>query len=118
MEALAATLGPDVMLSDDDLLMYLLGPGSEDKIRTLTRVARENLLHEAQAKRVADTYGKMHRNLHQRAQSPTGFWNADMPGTQEEEKNREEAKQRERKEVEKRCREAFKQGGKWVFADE
>lgn len=118
MEALAATLGPDAKVSDDDLLIYLLGPGSEDKIRTLTTVARENLLHEARARRVADAYGKMHRNLHQRAHSPSGFWNVDMPGSQEERKNREEAKWRERQEVERRYREASKEGGKWGFADE
>ena len=118
MEALAATLGPDTKVSDDDLLIYLLGPGSEDKIRVLTTVARENLLHEARARRVADAYGKMHRNLHQRAHSPSGFWNVDMPGSQEERKNREEAKWRERQEVERRYREASKEGGKWVFADE
>ena len=118
MEALAATLGPDAKVSDDDLLIYLLGPGSEDKIRTLTTVARENLLHEARAKRVADAYGKMHRNLHQRAQSPNGFWNVDMPASQEERTNREEARRRERQEVEKRYREASKEGGKWLFADE
>ncbi len=118
MEALAATLGPDAKLSDDDLLIYLLGPGSEDKIRTLTSLARENLLHEARAKRVADAYGKMHRNLHQRAQSPSGFWNVDMPGSQEERKLREVAKRTERAEIQKRYREAGKEGGKWLFADE
>ena len=118
MEAIAATLGPDIKVSDDDLLIYLLGPGSEDKIRALTNVARENLICEARAKRVADAYGKMHRNLHQRAQSPTGFWNIDMPGSQEERKNREDAKRRERDEVEKRQREACKEGGKWLFNDE
>ena len=118
MEALAATLGPDAQVSDDDLLIYLLGSGSEDKIRALTSVARENLLHEARAKRVADAYGKMHRNLHQRSKSPSGFWNVDMPGSQEDRKHREEAKQRERHEVEKRYQEACKERGKWLFADE
>lgn len=118
MEALADTLAQDISISEDDLLIYLLGPRSEDKIRGLTDVARENLLYEARAKRVADTYGKMHRHLHQRAQSPINFWSADMPGSQEEKKHRDEAKRREREEVERRQREALQGDGKWVFADE
>ena len=117
MGTLADTLGPDANISEDDLLLYLLGQGSEDKIRALTDVARENLLHEARAKRVADAFGR-HKKVHHRAEDPTGFWNVEMPGSQEERSNREESKRRERDEVENRYREACKDGSRWVFADE
>ena len=112
------TLGSDLNISDDDLLLEYLGPGSEQKIRSMTKLARDNLVHDANSKKVADKYGKMHRNQHERAQSPVGFWDTDMPSTQEELKNREEARRREREEVERRYIEAGREGGKWVFADE
>jgi hypothetical protein len=104
--------------SDDDLLLNFLGSGSEEKIRTLTSVARENLLMEAKTKIAADRYGKMHRHAHERPKSPPGFWRSGMPGTQEEVVDRLDAKKREREEVEKRYREALKEEGRWMFADE
>ena len=104
--------------SDNDLLVNFLGPGSEEKIRTLTSVARENLLTEAKTKIAADRYGKMHRHAHERPKSPPGFWRTGMPGTQEEVIDRLDAKKREREEVEKRYREALKEEGRWMFADE
>jgi hypothetical protein len=104
--------------SDNDILMNFLGPGSEEKVRTLTSIARENLLLEAKTKIAADRYGKMHRYTHERAKSPPGFWRTEMPGTQEEAVDRLDAKKREREEVERRHREACKEGGSWMFADE
>lgn len=112
------TLGPDLQISDDDLLLEFLGPGSEQRIRTMTKLARENLIHDARVQRIANKYGKTHRNQHERAQSPVGFWDTGMPSTQEELRNREEARKREKQEVEKRYLEACKEGGKWIFADE
>jgi hypothetical protein len=41
-----------------------------------------------------------------------------MPGTQEEKENREKARLMEREEVERRYREATKDNGRWLFADE
>jgi hypothetical protein len=41
-----------------------------------------------------------------------------MPDTQEEIANRLDAKKREREEVERRYREALKEEGRWMFADE
>jgi hypothetical protein len=82
--------------SDNDLLLNFLGPGSEEKIRTLTSVARENLLLEAKTKIAADRYGKMHRHAHERPKSPPGFWRTEMPGTQEEVVDRLDAKKREK----------------------
>ena len=106
--------------SDDRILLAFLGTGSEEKIRTLTPIARENLLLEAKTKLAADRYGKMHRQAYERQQSPPGFWRTEMPGSQEEELDRTGAKRREREEVESRFREANREDGKgrWIFADE
>lgn len=116
--ALADTLPLEKNISDDDLLLEFLGPGSEAKIRTLTALARTNLVHEARAKRLANLYGRMHRASFERAQSPPGFWNTDFPSTQEDADNREQARLRERDEVEKRHQEAKQGNGRWLFADE
>ncbi|KIW37897.1 uncharacterized protein PV06_09878 [Exophiala oligosperma] len=107
-------------LSEDDLLLAFFGPGpeSEAKIRNLTAVARANLVHEARAKRLADLYGRAHRQTFDRAQSPPGFWNTEFPSTQEDRENRERARQREREEVERRYCDAKRGGGRWLFADE
>lgn len=118
MEMIAATLGPRLDLSDDDLLMQMLGPGSEARIRTMTAVAKQNLVEEARASKVAELYGKKRRSTRARAPSPTGIWNSDMPGSQEAKKNRVEARRREREEIERRYQEACKQDGRWTFADE
>jgi peroxin-16 len=117
-KALAATLPADQDISDHDLLLDFLGPGSGEKIRTLTPIARTNLLHEARAKRLADLYGKVHRANFERARSPPGFWDTHMPSTQEDKENREQARLREREEVERRYRDANTGKGRWMFADE
>ncbi|KIW67987.1 hypothetical protein PV04_03963 [Phialophora macrospora] len=116
-KALARTLPPDPKVSEDDLLLEFLGPGSEVKISGLTPLARTNLVHEARAKRLANEYGRMHRANFEAPSSPPEFWSVDIPSTQEQEENREPARLKEMKEVAKRYDEAMK-GGRWLFADE
>ncbi|OCT45529.1 hypothetical protein CLCR_01595 [Cladophialophora carrionii] len=116
-KALAMTLPPDPKLSENDLLLEFLGPGSEHKISSLTPLARTNLVHEARAKRLANAYGKMHRANFEPPSSPPAFWNVDIPSTQEQEEIRGPAMAKEREEVENRYQEALK-GGRWLFADE
>jgi hypothetical protein len=116
-KALAMTLPPDPKISEDDLLLEFLGPGSEAKINRLTPLARTNLVHEARAKRLANTYGRMHRANFDVPSSPPAFWSVDIPSTQEQEENREPARLKEMKEVAKRYEEAM-EGGRWLFADE
>jgi hypothetical protein len=118
MAKITETLGSELDLSDDDLLMQMLGSGSEDRIRTMTVVARQNLVEEARATRAAKLFGKMRCSSHQRAQSPTGFWNADMPSSSEARRNKEEARRREKEEIQRRCHEACQENGRWMFADE
>jgi hypothetical protein len=116
-KALAKTLPPDPNMNEDELLLGFLGPGSEERIAKLTPLARTNLLHEARAKQLADTYGKMHRTTFEIPSSPPAFWMVELPGTQEQQQLRDQAKEKERKEIESRYREAMK-GGCWLFADE
>jgi hypothetical protein len=78
---------------------------------------RDNLLVEARARILANQYGR-HRHMHQRAQSPPGFWRTDMPDSQEIELDRQAAQRLEREKVEERYREAMRPGGLWTWADE
>ena len=78
---------------------------------------RAGLLHEAQARLLADACGK-HRHNHPRSNTPPGFWRTDMPDTQELERDREEARKQEREKIHERYREARRPGGLWKFADE
>lgn len=104
--------------NDDEVLLDFLGPGSEARIASLTDLARKNLLAEAKVKCVAQSFGK-HRADCDRKQDPPGFWSTDMPGTQEDEENKEKARKMEREEVKRRHEDAMRNGqGRWVFADE
>lgn len=78
---------------------------------------RGKVLLEAKTWFLANRHGR-HRNNQQRPRSPPGFWRADMPTTQELERDREEAKKLERRMVEDRRREAMRPSGLWKFADE
>lgn len=93
-------------LGDDKHLLDIMDPKD-----------RAGLLHEAQARLLADAYGK-HRHNHPRSSTPPGFWRTDMPDTQELERDREEARKQEREKVHERYREARRPGGLWKFADE
>lgn len=93
-------------LGDDKYLLDIMDPKD-----------RAGLLHEAQARLLADACGK-HRHNHPRSSTPPGFWRTDMPDTQELERDREEARKQEREKVHERYREARRPGGLWKFADE
>lgn len=107
----------DQQISNNSLLLDMLGPNSEEKIRTLTPAARANLIEEARVREIAARYSK-HRAAHPRAASPPGFWDADMAGSQETAANREKADKLEREEVERRYQDAMRGNGRWIFADE
>ncbi|GKZ22716.1 hypothetical protein AbraIFM66951_004212 [Aspergillus brasiliensis] len=78
---------------------------------------RESLLQEANARLIANRFGK-HKHHHQRSGSPPGYWRTDMPDTQELQRDHEEAREIEREKVRDRYREAMRPGGLWKFADE
>lgn len=118
-KALATSL-PHLLngISDEELLVEFLGPGQVGMIEDLTPIAKANLVAEARTKKLADAFGKMHRSAFDQAPSPPGYWNTEMPGTQEERENRVNASLWEREEIEKRYREAMKSDGRWLFVDE
>lgn len=107
----------DEQISNNSLLMDMLGPNSEEKIRTLTPAARANLIEEARVREIAARYSK-HRAAHPRAASPPGFWDTDMASSQETAANREKADKLDREEVERRYQDAMRGNGRWIFADE
>ena len=107
----------DQQISNNSLLLDMLGPNSEEKIRTLTPAARANLIEEARVRQVSAQYSK-HRAAHPRAASPPGFWDTDMASSQENAENRAKADKLEREEVERRYQDAMRGNGRWVFADE
>ncbi|KAF4339787.1 ubiquitin thiolesterase [Fusarium beomiforme] len=87
------------------------------RLGTMDKKEREELWIEAKTQELANRYGT-HRFHYSRMRSPPGFWNADFPNTQEIEKERLEAAQREKQTVKDRHREAMRPGGRWLFRDE
>lgn len=102
---------------DRTVLGEFLGEEGKEALDTMPAAELRELLIDARTKQLADQFGK-HRHAHERARSPPGFWRTDMPTTQENERDREHAKELERIKVVERYREAMKPGGRWIFADE
>lgn len=78
---------------------------------------KEELLWAARTEQFANAYGK-HRYQYGRQQTPPGFWDADMPSTQQEIKNKIIAKAMQKAKVAEMHREAMKPGGRYRFRDE
>lgn len=130
MRALASALKPtlprsthfasaeDALLTDEEFLMkwFLGAKWNRQEISRMPTASREKLLLDAQTKLVAEQYGK-HRNVSDRRMTPPGFWDSDIPSTQEQQMQRREAEKMERTIVSERHREAMKRG-KWLFRDE
>lgn len=107
----------DIDEEDARALQEYLGPDRRNILEDLTADQRKDMLLDARTRDLANRFGK-HRYVHPRAKSPPGFWDTDMPTTQEEGKRKEEAKRAERDKVAERHREALRPGGIWQFADE
>lgn len=107
-----------VSSEDARILKEYLGSGyNAESISNMPAVQQHDLIMQARTRLAAERLGR-HRVQHQRHQTPSGFWNPDMPTTQELEKDREEARRMERRKVEERWREAMREGGIWRFRDE
>ncbi|KAI1467880.1 SAE2-domain-containing protein [Daldinia caldariorum] len=87
------------------------------KLSTMTKVEKEDMWFEAKTRELANEHGR-HRHRFHRAASPVGFWRADFPSTQEEQRDREEAAKVTRRIIDERYREAMRPGGRWIFRDE
>lgn len=113
-KSLAAVLGQTI--SDEDLLREFLGTESTI-IPTLTKTARDNLLHEARAKKIADGFAQSKLDKEPSGPLQTTYWTTGFPPSQEEERNRLETVARVKEEIARRYAEAV-DGGRWLFRDE
>lgn len=110
----------DHRFTDHELLMDLLGAGSEPRIASLTAVARQNLVLEARTKLIANDFrlSKQVATTNSEGDDPPGFWSTEMPSTQEAEENKLASRRKEREEVKRRYDDAMNGEGRWIFADE
>jgi hypothetical protein len=111
-----AHMEPD-QASDEEVLLWYLGAGGKEKLATMTRKARDNLLHDARLKKMATRIAEGKGSVEQGGNGQ-GFWNIDFPTSQEEQKNRREQVQTVVDEVQARFDEAVTAGGRWLFRDE
>ena len=118
LAAVTAALGHDA-ISEDDLLLDFLGSDSEMRIANLTKVARENLLHEAKAKRLADQFKRqlVREKAYREGHIDASAWSVEFAPSQEDKRSRQETNARVRAEIDRRHTDAMK-GGRWKFKDE
>ncbi|KAL8733418.1 MAG: hypothetical protein Q9181_003582 [Wetmoreana brouardii] len=113
-------LPPSQTQEDEDVQMItdFLGDGAAGRLRKMSREERNEVLLQAKTKILADHYGR-HREVYAREPSPVGYWDVDMPNTQEAREQGRLAEVRMRQKVEERWREAMKgEEGLWMFTDE
>lgn len=101
---------------DERCLQAYLGD-DYPRLKNLPWEDKEELLWAARTEQFANAYGK-HRYHYGRQQTPPGFWDADMPSTQQEIKNKTIAKAMQKAKVAEMHREAMKPGGRYKFRDE
>ncbi|KIV99101.1 uncharacterized protein PV09_09199 [Verruconis gallopava] len=117
--SLFASTQDDSLTDEERLLKHHLGEQFSLKhVRSLDPDRLRDLILEAKTSLLADRYGRHRLRPNARAKSPPGFWEMDMPTTQEVEKRAEEVEKRSRDMVRERYREAMRRGGKWIFRDE
>lgn len=103
---------------EEALLEDYLGEAySNMQLTQMSSEERQELVLQARTKKMAKESGK-HREAYERRRTPPGFWRVDFPTTQEQQEDREKAKEMETMEVQRRWLEAQRKGGKWVFRDE
>jgi len=107
----------DDLEADQRLLEQYLGTDARYRLRRMTTEQKKAMLMEAQVERLAQKHGR-HKATFARRVTPPGFWDADFPSSQEQEKNRRKAEQMERDKVEERYQEAMRSRGRWMFRDE
>jgi hypothetical protein len=115
---LAEALEPLPVPQEEALLEEYLGDAYSTVISTqMSSDERAELILQARTKKMAKDAGK-HREAYERRRTPPGFWRVDFPTTQEQEADRDRAKEQEIKTVQERWLEAQQKGGRWIFRDE
>jgi hypothetical protein len=103
---------------EEAMLEEYLGDAYDTVVSTqMAPDERAELVLQARTKKIAKESGK-HREAYERRKTPPGYWRVDFPSTQEQQRDRERAKEQEIKTVQERWLEAQKTGGRWVFRDE
>ncbi|KAI4161699.1 MAG: hypothetical protein LQ342_004707 [Letrouitia transgressa] len=117
---ITASLPDDVAGAEEEeeqLLKDYLGNQHQTRLRGMSEEERAELLLQAKTKILAEHYGR-HRQAYAREPSPFGYWEADMPDTQQFQELRQAADIRNRQKVGERYREAMRPDGVWKFRDE
>ncbi|KAL6707062.1 hypothetical protein ACN47E_004814 [Coniothyrium glycines] len=96
---------------------YLGNAYNNIQLTQMSSEERKELVLQARTKKMAKESGK-HREAYERRKTPPGFWRIDFPTTQEQEEDKERAKEQERAEIQQRWLEAHRKGGRWIFRDE
>ncbi|RMZ67067.1 hypothetical protein GMOD_00000939 [Pyrenophora seminiperda CCB06] len=116
--ALAEAQAPLNSSQEETLLEDYLGDAySNMQLTQMSLEERQELVLQARTMKVAKESGK-HREAYERRRTPPGFWRVDFPTTQEQQEDRERAKEQEKAVVQERWLEAHRKGGKWIFRDE
>lgn len=114
---LSKDISLDYDLDDDERCLQAYVGDDYPRLKNLPWEDKEELLWAARTEQFANAYGK-HRYQYGRQQTPPGFWDADMPSTQQEIKNKTIAKAMQKAKVAEMHREAMKPGGRYKFRDE
>lgn len=96
---------------------YLGDAYSNMQLTQMSSEERQELVLQARTKKMAMESGK-HREAYERRRTPPGFWRVDFPTTQEQQEDRQRAREQEKSIVQERWLEAHRKGGKWIFRDE
>lgn len=116
--AFAEAQGPLSPSEEEALLEDYLGDAySNMQLTQMSSEERQELVLQARTKKMAKESGK-HREAYERRRTPPGFWRVDFPTTQEQQEDRERAKEQEKAIVQERWLDAHRRGGKWIFKDE
>ncbi|KAI4948347.1 hypothetical protein J4E91_005769 [Alternaria rosae] len=114
----AEAQGPLSPSEEEALLEDYLGDAySNMQLTQMSSEERQELVLQARTKKMAKESGK-HREAYERRRTPPGFWRVDFPTTQEQQEDRERAKEQEKAIVQERWLDAHRRGGKWIFRDE
>ncbi|KAL8996651.1 MAG: hypothetical protein Q9169_003875 [Polycauliona sp. 2 TL-2023] len=108
--------GPSQEYDEQGMMEDYLGDQAH-LLKTMSREKKTETLLRAKTKIMADHYGR-HREVYAREPSPVGYWDVDMPNSQEAAEMGRMAAIRTRQKVEQRYEEAVKKDGIWKFRDE
>lgn len=116
---LFASTQDENLTNEEKLIKFYLGDTFDlEEVQAMKQEEKTHMILQAKTKLLANSVGRHKIRPMGRAKSPPGFWNFDMPTTQQLEAQREEADARQKEVIAERRREAMRPGGRWTFRDE